>query len=161
MKKPRPAFRLSLEEREGSREVSAPWTLTCFAVELGRSVSTISREVGRNSGLDGHRAVRADRLAVARTSRPRQGKLAADDRLRTHVEAKLGLCWSPQQISRRLALEFPHVVRMRVSHETIYTSLFVGTSRAQSRSHREAADPAGSSPSQASGRIHREVVTDP
>lgn len=126
VKKPRPALRLSLEEREViSRGLSAHWTLTCIAAELGRSVSTISREVSRNSGVDGYRAVRADRLAVARTARPRLGKLAADDRLRTHVEAKLGLCWSPQQISRRLVLEFPHDVRMRVSHETIYTSLFV------------------------------------
>ena len=101
LKKPRPALRLSLKEREViSRGLSARWTLSQIAAELGRSVSTISREVCRISGVDGYRAARADRLAVARTARPLLGELAANDRLRAHVEAKLALCCSPQQISR-------------------------------------------------------------
>jgi transposase, IS30 family len=68
---------------------------------------------------------RADRLATARTARARAGKLAADPVLRRYVEDKLALCWSPAQISRRLVMDFPHDEAMRVSHETIYTSLFV------------------------------------
>jgi IS30 family transposase len=126
--RPRPALRLSVDERETiSRGLAQKWTLTAIAGELGRSVSTVSREVRRNSGLNGYRAARADRLAVARTARPRAGKLAEQPVLRGYVEDKLTACWSPQQISRRLAAEFPDDASMRVSHETIYTSLFVQT----------------------------------
>jgi len=64
---------------------------------------------------------------MARTARPRLGKLADDPTLRRHVEDRLRVRWSPQQISRRLLQEFPDDPRMRVSHETIYTSLFVQT----------------------------------
>lgn len=81
--------------------------------------------MARNSGPNGYRAARADRLAVARTARPRAGKLADHPVLRSHVEEKLRLCWSPQQISRRLVVEFPDEPSMRVSHETIYALLFV------------------------------------
>ena len=51
--------------------------------------------------------------------------LAQCPRLREAVEAKLELRWSPQQIARWLVLEFPDDAEMRVSHETIYLSLFV------------------------------------
>lgn len=124
--RPRSALRLSLEERETiSRGLAGRLTLTAIAAELGRSVSTVSREVRRNSGPNGYRAARADRLAVARTSRARPGKLADDPVLRRYVEDKLALRWSPRQISRRLVTDFPGDPAMRVSHETIYTSLFV------------------------------------
>jgi|SRR5215217_5195114 len=126
--RPRPPLRLSMEDRETiSRGLAQKKTLTAIAGELGRSVSTVSREVARNSGPNGYRAARADRLAVLRTSRSRPGKLAEDPTLRRYVEDKLRLRWSPQQISRRLITEFPHDGSMRVSHETIYTSLFVQT----------------------------------
>jgi IS30 family transposase len=125
-KGPRPTLRLSLEEREAvSRGLAQKKTLTVIAAELGRAVSTISREVRRNSGPNGDRAARADRLATARTARPRPGKLAEHPVLRGHVEDMLALYWSPRQISRRLVLDFPDDPSMRVSHETIYTSLFV------------------------------------
>lgn len=125
-RKPRPGLRLSLEERETiSRGLAAKRTLTAIACELGRPVSTVSREVERNSGLNGYRAARADRLAVLRTARPRAGKLANNAVLRGYVEEKLRLRWSPQQISRRLRMDHPDDAALRVSHETIYTSLFV------------------------------------
>jgi IS30 family transposase len=125
-RRPRPALRLSLEERETiSRGLAQKKTLTAIAAELGRAVSTVSREVRRNSGPNGYRAARADRLAVARTARTRPGKLAEHPVLRGYVEDMLALCWSPRQISRRLLLEFPDDSSMRISHETIYTSLFV------------------------------------
>jgi IS30 family transposase len=128
VRRPRPPLRLSLEDRETiSRGLAQKKTLTAIAGELGRSVSTVSREVARNSGPNGYRAARADRLAVLRTSRPRPGKLADDPILRRYVEDKLRLRWSPQQISRRLVIDHPHGGSMRVSHETIYTSLFVQT----------------------------------
>jgi IS30 family transposase len=124
--RPRPALRLSIEERETiSRGLARRVTLTAIAAELGRSVSTVSREVRRNSGPNGYRAARAERLATLRTARPRAGKLADDPALRRYVEEKLALSWSPRQISRRLHDDFPEDSAMRVSHETIYTSLFV------------------------------------
>ena len=124
--RPRPALRLSIEERETiSRGLARRMSLTAIAVELGRSVSTVSREMRRNSGANGYRAARADRLATLRTSRSRPGKLADDPVLRRYVEDKLALSWSPRQISCRLPADFPDDPAMRVSHETIYTSLFV------------------------------------
>jgi IS30 family transposase len=117
-----------LDERETiSRGLAQKKTLTAIAGELGRSVSTISREVRRNSGPNGYRAARADRLAVARTARPRLGKLAEQPVLRAYVEEKLTACWSPMQISERLLVDHPGDTSMRVSPETIYTSLFVQT----------------------------------
>jgi transposase, IS30 family len=125
-RRPRPVLRLSLAEREEiSRGLAAGLTLTAIAHGLGRSTSTISREVARNIGPRGYRAVQADRLAEARTRRPKPAKLAVDAVLRAHVEQRLAQRWSPQQISARLVCDFPNDPRMRVSHETIYTSLFV------------------------------------
>ena len=123
---PRPPLRLSLAEREEiSRGLARGEALTSIAARLGRSVSTVSREVQRNTTPTGYRAHRADRMAQGRTRRPRQGKLATNDRLRQRVEEGLKTKWSPQQIAARLRLDFPDDPTMRVSHETIYTSLFV------------------------------------
>ena len=123
---PRPELRLSLAEREEiSRGLAKKETLTSIAARLGRSVSTISREVKRNATAAGYRAYRADRMADAKTHRPRPGKLAANEALRTRVEEKLKAKWSPQQIAARLRLDHPDDPSMWVSHETIYTSLFV------------------------------------
>ena len=106
--KPRPALRLSLAEREEiSRGLAKRMTLTAIAVQIGRSPSTVSREVKRNRALTGYRAVKADRLAQARTARPRLPKLALQPELRAEVEKRLAERWSPQQISRRLAIDFP------------------------------------------------------
>jgi IS30 family transposase len=124
--RPRPPLRLSLSEREEiSRGLAKGLTLRTIAAGLNRSTSTVSREVKRNATSTGYRAVRADRMAQARTRRPRPPKLAQHPELRTVVEQGLAQRWSPQQISRRLELDFPDDATMRVSHETIYTSLFV------------------------------------
>ncbi len=123
---PRPALRLSLSEREEiSRGLAKNETLASIAGRLGQAVSTVSREVRRNSTSAGYRAHRADRMADATTRRPRPGKLAANEALRERVVEGLKAKWSPQQISARLRLDFPEDPNMRVSHETIYTSLFV------------------------------------
>jgi transposase, IS30 family len=116
-----------LEDRETiSRGLAQKKTLTAIAGELGRSVSTVSREVARNSGPNGYyRAAKADQLAVLRTCRPRPGKLAEDRRCSVTWREKLRLRWPPLQISRRLLINHPHDGSMRASHETIYTSLFV------------------------------------
>ena len=100
-------------------------SLRAIATGLGRSPSTVSREVARNGGRRAYRACRADRAALRRACRPRASKLVSCPRLRAVVEAKLELRWSPQQISGWLVREFPDDPEMRVSHETIYLSLFV------------------------------------
>ena len=124
--RPRPALRLSLAEREEiSIGLQTREPLCVIAGRLGRSPSTISREVASNGGRCRYRAVAADRAAYRRARRPKIAKLADHSRLRDAVEAMLDKRWSPQQISARLKLEFPNDLSMRVSHETIYQSLFV------------------------------------
>jgi IS30 family transposase len=122
----RSPLRLSLTEREEiSRGLAAGESLRVIAGRLGRAPSTVSREVARNGGRGRYRACRADRVAVRNMRRPKVAKLARCPRLRVVVEAKLELRWSPQQIASWLVLEFPDDAEMRVSHETIYLSLFV------------------------------------
>ena len=122
----RSPLRLSFHEREEiSRGLAAGESRRSIARRLGRSPSTIAREVTRNGGGRGYRACRAERAADRRTRRPKRSKLASCARLRAVVEAKLEVRWSPQQISGWLVEEFPDDPEMRVSHETIYVSLFV------------------------------------
>ena len=122
----RSPLRLSLHEREEiSRGLAGGESLRAVARRLGRAPSTISREVAANGGRRRYRACTADKAAVRRACRPKPSKLAACARLRAVVEAKLELRWSPQQISGWLVEEFPDEPEMRVSHETIYLSLFV------------------------------------
>jgi IS30 family transposase len=117
---------LSLVEREEiSRGVIAGHSARRMASELGRSASTISREINRNGGREGYRAVAADRAARQRARRPKIAKLAGDAVLRDVVQAGLVDRWSPRQIAARLAREFPDRPEMRVSHETIYQSIYV------------------------------------
>ena len=122
----RSRLRLSLAEREEiSRGLAAGESLRSIAARLGRAPSTVSREVAACGGRRRYRACHADRAARRRVRRPKRSKLAECGRLRAVVEAKLELCWSPQQISGWLVTEFPDDPEMRVSHETIYLSLFV------------------------------------
>jgi IS30 family transposase len=122
----RSPLRLSLEEREEiSRDLAAGDSLRCIARRLGRAPSTISREVDRNGGRHGYRALHADKTATARARRPKPAKLAADPLLRMLVSDKLACRWSPEQIAGWLARQYPDNPEMRVSHETIYRSLFV------------------------------------
>jgi IS30 family transposase len=122
----RSALRLSLTEREEiSRGLAGGESLRSIARRLGRASSTVSREVTANGGRRRYRACRADSAAVKRMRRPKRSKLAVCPRLRAAVEDKLELRWSPQQISGWLVEEFPSDPEMRVSHETIYLSLFV------------------------------------
>jgi IS30 family transposase len=122
----RSPLRLSLCEREEiSRGLAGGESMRSIAARLGRAPSTISREVATHGGCRRYRALPADRAALRRMRRPKPAKLATCARLRTAVEAKLAEYWSPQQISGWLAEEFPDDPEMRVSHETIYLSLYV------------------------------------
>jgi IS30 family transposase len=91
----------------------------------GRSASTVSREVRRNSVRGVYRAHLAERRARERARRPKAAKLAVNGELRAWVEEKLGRRWSPEQVSARLEAQFPGRAEMRVSAETIYQSLYV------------------------------------
>jgi transposase, IS30 family len=122
----RSELRLSLEEREEiSRGLAAGDSIRAIAEALGRSPSTVCREVNANGGQKRYRALVADRAASRRALRPKGAKLARCRRLRGVVERKLEARWSPQQISAWLASEYPDRPEMQVSHETIYQSLFV------------------------------------
>jgi len=92
---------------------------------LGRSPSTVSREIRRNGGYDGYRAALADDKAWARTRRPKHCKLAINAWLRQAVASKLRSNWAPEQIAGWLKRAHPEDERYHVSHETIYRSLFV------------------------------------
>jgi transposase, IS30 family len=121
-------LRLSPAEREEiSRGLATGESMRQIATGLGRSASTVSREVTANGGRRRYRAHEADRRAVRNLRRPKTAKLAACPVLRGVVEDKLALRWSPQQISGWLVRTFPDDAEMRVSHETIYLSLFVQT----------------------------------
>jgi transposase, IS30 family len=121
---PSPA-RLSLHEREEIRVgLERGDTLTAIAKRIGRAVSTVSREVKTNGDRNGYRAHVAHQAAFGRARRPKTPKLACP-RLAGKVAEWLELWWSPEQIVERLRIEFPDDPMMRVSHETIYLSLFV------------------------------------
>jgi IS30 family transposase len=122
----RSPLRLSLAEREEiSRGLAAGAPVRQIARRLGRAPSTVCREVAANGGRDRYRACAADRRAVRRMRRPKPARLARCPRLRAVVESKLELRWSPQQIAAWLSISYPNDPEMRVSHETIYLSLFV------------------------------------
>src|SRR5437879_2392125 len=117
---------LSLFEREEiSRGLSMQCSLRLIARQLGRSASTISREVSRNGGLDRYRASRSDQAAWDRALRPKLCKLACRPFLSRTVSIKLRQQWSPEQIAGWLKRTYPGELQNQVSHETIYRSLFI------------------------------------
>ena len=117
---------LSLAEREEiSRGLVAGRSLRSIAAELGRSPSTVSRELRRNGGRYRYRASAADQAAWDRALRPKPCKLALNRPLAMRVAGLLQQQWSPWQIAGRLKREYPHDESRRVSHETIYKTLFI------------------------------------
>ncbi|AFE09135.1 IS30 family transposase [Corallococcus coralloides DSM 2259] len=117
---------LTLEEREEiSRGLASGHSMRNIAETLRRAPSTITREVARNGGAPEYRASPADSRAGQRARRPKRCLLAINSRLRRFVASKLQEDWSPEQISGALRREYPQELSMRISHETIYKSLFV------------------------------------
>lgn len=118
--------RLTLSDREEiSRGIACGESLRQIARRLARPVSTISREVRRNGGKAAYRAASAQRNALANLERPKPCKLDVNEKLREHVVEKLRLDWSPEQIAGELPLSFPDDEGMRISHETIYKTIFI------------------------------------
>src|ERR1700724_2992755 len=117
---------LTLAEREDiSRGIASGLSIREIANGLQRAVSTVSREVALPAGGPCYRASEADRRAWESALRPKVCLLAIDEKLRTIVASKLILNWSPEQVSKWLKVHYPRNESMRVSHETIYRSLFI------------------------------------
>jgi IS30 family transposase len=101
-----------------------------IARRLGRSPSTISREVHKNGQRQWpwkYLPRKAEARARSRAARPKPSKIASYPGLRDYVQDKLSCPahYSPEQISERLLVDFPDDEQMRISHEAIYRSLFV------------------------------------
>ena len=117
---------LTLAEREDiSRGIASGSSIRAIAKGLQRAASTVSREVARHGGRPLYRANEADHQAWESALRPKACLLAVHSKLQDIVASKLVLDWSPQQISGWLKIQYPEDERMRVSHETIYRSLFI------------------------------------
>lgn len=120
---------LSVEEREEiSRGLARDEGPRVIGRRLGRAASSISREINNNGGPGRYRAHVAEAAARERAKRPKTAKLAENGTntgLRDYVQERLLRWWSPEQISARLVAEFVDCPEMRVSHETIYQSIYV------------------------------------
>src|SRR5262250_1941723 len=117
---------LTLAEREDiSRGMACGSPLREIARRLDRAASTVSREVTHHGGRPAYRAHDADQQAWNAALRPKRCLLAANRKLRDVIAGKLLLDWSPKQISGWLKTQYPDDESMRVSHETIYRSLFI------------------------------------
>ncbi len=128
--RPRPKRRsrlaLTLAEREEiSRGLVAGHSIRTIASQLGRAPSTVSREIRRNSGRRRYRANKADEATWERAPRPKTCKLAANPALARIVASKLQLQWAPWQIAGWLKRTYADDENYRVSHETIYKTLFI------------------------------------
>lgn len=118
--------RLGLEDRIEIRVgLSSGESIRKIAARLGRAPSTISREITAGGGPGRYQPVAAHRRAIVKACRPKPTKLGSNPALCRRVIADLEQLWSPQQISARLASEFGDDETMRISHETIYKSLYL------------------------------------
>ncbi len=118
-----------LEREEIALGLASGRSVRQIAGMLGRSPSTVSREVRRNTAHGDrprrYQAVAAQVAAERRARRPKPTKLAGHPRLRAWVQDRLAKRWSPEEIACRLPVEFPDDERMRISHESIYRALYV------------------------------------
>jgi IS30 family transposase len=117
---------LTLAEREDiSRGIASGCSLRTIAQQVKRAPSTVSREVVRHGGRKEYRAGNADSQAWESALRPKPCRLATHRKLQELVASKLQQDWSPRQISGWLKTEYPNDESLRVSHESIYRSLFI------------------------------------
>lgn len=115
------------EREEVSRDLAQGHGFSAIARRLGRAPSTVSREVGRRSGTSGYRAFSAGGRARTAASSRRRGKrrLTREDRLRAYVLGKLKRRWSPEEVVKRMCVEYPLDMTMRISPEAIYQYIYV------------------------------------
>jgi transposase, IS30 family len=145
-------WRLSLAEREEIfAGICRGESDSQIARRLGRHRSTVGRELARCGGRQSYRPLRAERIAGQLARRPKASKLAGCPRLLAAVEEGLRRRWSPQQIAARLSVDYPAEEVMRISHETIYRSLYV-QSRGELRRQLSAQLRSGRSTRRARGR---------
>src|ERR1700691_5118197 len=117
---------LTLGERENiSRGIASGSPLREIARRMDRAASTVSREISRHGGRPAYRAHVAEGHAWDSALRPKKCLLAVHRKLRNIVASKLILDWSPEQISGWLKTQYRDDESLRVSHETIYRSLFI------------------------------------
>jgi IS30 family transposase len=117
---------LTFAEREDiSRGIASGCSIREIARGLDRAASSVCREVARHGGRPAYRAHDADHQAWASALRPKRRLLSVNRKLRNIVASKLILDWSPEQISGWLKNQYSNDESLRVSHETIYRSLFI------------------------------------
>ncbi|MDI9915349.1 IS30 family transposase, partial [Rhodococcus sp. IEGM 1379] len=155
------------EREEISRGIAADDSARTIAERLGRSPSTIAREIARNGGRVAYRAMDADTAAYVRARRPKTSVLCARPILRETITEKLHEQWSPQQISAWLRREHPDDPLMWVSHETIYRCLYIPSRKVfdstvfhELRTDRPIRRPRGKRRSHGRGRIRNMVSID-
>lgn len=120
--------RLGIQERENiSRGLAQMKTMREIAREINRSPSTITREIKRNSGKSSYRAFSASQRAKTAATSRREGKskIARQEQLRRYVLEKMQEEWSPEEISKRVKIEYAGNMAMQVSHEAIYQYIYV------------------------------------
>lgn len=105
--------------------VAAGESARVIAARLHRCHTTIGREINKNGGRSGYRPFAAEKRSEEQARRPKPFKIEASDRLFDAVQAGLDQKWSPQQISARLREDYPDDLEMRMSHESIYQTLYV------------------------------------
>lgn len=121
-------YRLTAKDREEiSRGLASGETQAEIARRLGRHPSTISREIHKNSSMSGYRAFSAGRRAMTASSSRKLNKrrICQEPQLQEYVLLGLRNCWSPQEIVRRIQIEYPEDMSMRISHEAIYQYVYV------------------------------------
>ncbi len=117
---------LSLQERETIADLKRlGWSLRAIGRKLGRSASTIKREIDTRSTDGVYLPHGAHRDAATKRMRPKPAKLAQSGRLRDYVSDRLREQWSPEQISGVLSRDFADDESMQVSTETIYQAIYV------------------------------------
>jgi len=110
---------LTIEEREEhSRGLAVNDSLRTIAYSLGRSPSTISREINKSGGAKKYRATEADNAACKRAKRPKSCLLSVNQTLKSVVTGKLSEDWSPEQMSGWLTVAYRDDISMRESIES-------------------------------------------
>jgi len=116
---------LSLQDRLAIADgLATAQSMTAIAEGIGKSTSTVSREIANRSVAGLYLPYQAHNAAAVARARPKPSKLVTNDPLRRVVEEGLSKRWSPEEISHRLFKDYPDDESMRVSHETIYQALY-------------------------------------